>query len=147
MPGNGRRERISTAPTRLAGAGTERSMFRHPHLVFFAPGEIRLPNFQSDGKLAARFRDEYLFIGMRNLDSRDDHDFSGDSLVDQDAIAFAHRGAVFALSSTHKQKLPKPNRAIKPNRIKILGAAQRRTPTARFSRSACLLHIRWRFSA
>jgi len=122
-------------------------MFRHPHLIFFAPGEIRLPNFQSDGKLAARFRDEDLFIGMRNLDSRDDHDFSGDPLVDQDAVTFAHRGAVFAFFPAHEQKLPKPNRTGKPNGIKFLGAAQRRTPTSRSSRSACLLNPRQHFSA
>jgi hypothetical protein len=65
---------------------------------------------------------------MRNLDPRDDHDFFRDSLVDQDTIAFSHRGPVFALFSAHDQKLPKPNRAGKPNRIKILDAAQGRAP-------------------
>ena len=147
MPGDRRRERISTAPDRLAGAGTERSMFRHPHLIFVAPGEIRPPNFQPDGKLAARFGDEYLFIGMRNFDPRDDHDFFGDAFVDQNAIAFAHRGAVFAFFPAHEQKLPKPNRAGKPKRVKILGAARRRTPTALSSRSARLLSLQRRFSA
>jgi hypothetical protein len=139
MPGNERRERISTAPTRLAGAGTGRSMLRHPHLVFFAPGEIRPPNFQPDGKFAARFGHEYLFVGMGNLDPRDDHDFFRNPLVDQDAIAFAHRGAVFALFPAHEQKLSKPNRTGKPNRIKILGAAQRRaqSPSIFLFRLAC----------
>lgn len=147
MPGDERRELKSTAPNRLAGAGKERSMFRHPHLIFFAPGEIRPPNFQPDGKLATRFRDEYLFVGMRNLDPRDDHDCFRDPLVDQDAIAFAHRGAVFALFPAHKQKLSKPNRTGKPNWIKILGAAQRRASTTRSSRSARLLNLRQRYAA
>jgi hypothetical protein len=99
------REVLVTEP----GSQTHSSVLWHPHLIFVAPGIVGPPDFESDGKLAARFGDKNSFHRMGNFGPGDNHDFFGNAFIDQNAIALAHSSAV--LSSTpqlHGAKLPLP---------------------------------------
>src|SRR5919205_309324 len=50
----------------------------------------RLPNFKSDRIFASGLGDKHPFVGVRYFRTRDDKYFLRNSLVDQNAIAFAH---------------------------------------------------------
>jgi hypothetical protein len=83
-------------------------ILRYPHPAFLAPDVVGLPEFDPDGKVASGFRYEELFIGMGNIDPRDDIDLLGDPLVHQDAVADLHGARAFfriIISCLHGEKL------------------------------------------
>jgi len=85
-------------------------MLRHPHLILIAPSVIRAPYLQADGILAAGFGDENALSRVWNLRARDDHDSFGNTLVDENPIAFLHRyPVVFSAPAGHAAKLSPGN--------------------------------------
>ena len=67
------------------------SMLGHPHLVFFTPDIIGLPDFEPDGELAAGLGNENSFVGMRHIDACNDKDFFRNPFIDENAVSLPHR--------------------------------------------------------
>src|SRR5258706_4783614 len=96
------------------------SFLRDPHPALLAPHIVGLPHLEADGKIAARFGDEDLLVGMRDLRARDQVHFLGDALVDQDAVADLHRvfgfppgipSRIAPASHSHSRKVASPRGA------------------------------------